>query len=370
MLKDTIYLDTAAGALKPKCVVDAISEFYLQYPINPHAIDSKKGVIVHKKIIEARQIVADLIHAKPEEVIFTTGATDSLNKISRMLDPFVKEGDEILLSNDNHSSNVLVWIELAKRTGAKIKYTNNLLEDINKNTKVVAYAQMNNTFKSKNTLPKQLFEKTREVGAFLINDAPQAVLHEKVEIKYADAIGISSNKLYGPTGSGALIVKKELLDKLSPVQFGGGIFSSYSDTDWVPKESVAQFEAGTVNTAGIIGMAAGIKFFNEHKDKHDDRELVEYAYNEISKIDKAIMLSEPTDAIVIFNMKGHSPQDVVSYLGNRDIIIRGGRMCARKAFETRGQTDAIRVTFGFYNDKSDIDALVDTIKKGGDFIDL
>lgn len=369
LIENTTYLDFAGGSLKPKVVVDAIAEFYLQYPINPHSMDSKKGILVHQKIEEARKLVADLVKSEKEEVIFTSGTTQSLNFLAEMFLPFVSEGDEIILAEDNHASNTLPWIVLAQKTKAKLKFSGDIFNDINEKTKIIAYAQMNNTF-AKAINPKKLYDAAKKIGAYLVNDSAQAITHGDVSLAYCDAIAISSNKIYGPTGSGALIVKQELLDKFQPVVYGGGGFIDFDEKSWKPKEGLAKFEPGTPNTAGIIGMAAGIKFFQEYRNKVDVAAIEKYCFDELSKIKGVKMLSEREDSIIIFNLEGKSPQDVVSYLGNREIIIRGGRMCAKKAFDNRNIVDAIRVSLGLYNKKEDIDIFIETLKNGGDFLDV
>ena len=369
LTQKTTYLDFAGGSLKPKVVVDAIAEFYLHYPVNPHAGDSKQGILVHQKIDETRRLVADLVKSKKEEVIFTSGTTQSLNWLAEMFLPLVSAGDEIILAQDNHASNILPWVMLANKAKAKLKFSADIFKDLNEKTKIVSYAQTNNTF-AKAIDPKELHEAVKKVGAYLVNDSAQAVTHGEVELAYCDAIAISSNKVYGPTGSGALIVKQELLDKFTPVVYGGGAFIDFDETSWKPKEGIDKFEPGTPNTAGIIGLGAGIKFFQEYRKKIDISELEKYCFDELSKINKVKMLSAREDSIIIFSFEGKSPQDIVSYLGNREIIIRGGRMCAKKAFDNRNLVDAIRVSLGLYNDKKDIDTLIEALKNGGDFLDV
>ena len=221
-LEKYVFLDSGGGALKPRQVVEAVSDFYLNNPINTHSADSPIGQKVIKDVNNARNLVAELIGASSDEIIFTSGTTDSLNKISQMFKTFLKKDDEILLSIFNHTSNVVVWQTVAEQTGAKIVFSQNLIEDITPKTKIVSYAQVNNTI-NKNIDITRLYKETKKMGAVLVNDAAQAILHGDVSLHDSDVVVFSGNKLYGPTGVGVLAVRKELLSFLKPVTFGGGI---------------------------------------------------------------------------------------------------------------------------------------------------
>ena len=368
LLEKIVYLDNAAGTLKPKQVVEEISNFYLQSPINPHSVDSSMGSIVKKKIINARKLTADLIDASTEEIIFTAGTTDSLNRTALMFKAFLKKGDEILISKYNHVSNIVPWIEVAKETKSKIVFSENIINDIRDNTKVVCYAQMNNTI-NQNINIKKLYEKVKKHNAVLVNDAAQAIFHEKASLQEADVIAFSGNKIYGPTGIGVLAIKKELLSLLKPATFGGGATGFMKGQDWKAKEGYRGFEAGTPNTAGILGLAKGIEYFNNIKE-NNEKEIANYAYDKLSKVKGIKIITKRGDLNTLFNYKNYNSQDIVSYLGHKGIILRSGLHCAKIITEIFDIKYSIRLSIAAYNNKTDIDKLIKELKNGGDFIDF
>ncbi len=370
LLKNVVYLDSAAAALKPTEVIDAINDFYTNYPISNHSSDSRLGVLVEQKISESRKLVADLVGAASEEVIFTSGTTDSLNKIALMLESKINEGDEILLSHLNHSSNVIPWMEVARRKKAKIIYSTDLLSDINGKTKIIAYAQTNNTLDEKYD-PKAIFAKAKQVNALVVNDAAQAIIHSGVLLSEADVIVFSGNKLYGPTGIGALIVRKKLLDTLEPVTYGGGSVSEINDDSWIKKDGVDKYEPGTLHTAGIIGLGAAIKYKNALGDVWmHEKQIADYAFDKLQEVNGIRIYSNRGDLVILFNIGEFSSQDVVSHLGHKDIILRAGEHCARATSDSLGFKSSIRLSIGHYNNKDDIDKMIDVLKNGGDFLEF
>lgn len=368
LLKKIIYLDNAAGTLKPKQVVDEIANFYLNMPINPHSVDSPIGSKVAQKIANTRKLAADLINASDKEIIFTGGTTDSLNRTALMFKTFLKEGDEILISKYNHISNIIPWIEVAKVKKAKIVFAENIIDNITDATKVVCYAQVNNTV-NQNIDITRLYKEVKKHNAVLVNDAAQAIFHEKVSLNEADVIAFSGNKIYGPTGIGVLAIKKELLGLLKPATFGGGATSVMRGIDWQVKEGVKGFEAGTPNTAGIIGLGKAVEYFNNIKTNHE-KEIANYAYDELSKLEGIKIITRRGDFNTLFNYKNYSSQDIVSYLGNKGIILRSGLHCAKIVKEIFDIEYSIRLSIAAYNNKEDIDKLIKELKNGGDFIDI
>lgn len=370
-LKKVIYLDSAAGLLKPRSVVEAMSDFYINYPMNPHNIDSKYGIKVHNKIIDARKEVANFIHFDDDEIIFTSGTTDSINKFALMIKHNLSKGDEILLSFYNHSSNIVPWIEIAKEIGAVIKYSENLIEDVNSKTKIVAFASMNNTL-IKDIDYEKLRTKCNEYGTIMFNDAAQSIVHQKTNWTNFDVIVFSGNKIYGPTGIGVLAIKKSIMKTLKPAIFGGGATSSINYTEWTGSgDIIANLEAGTPNTAGIIGLSEALKYYKNIPNVSDyEKEIASYAYDKLTSLSKVKMISRRGDVNLLFNIDGYNSHDVVSYLGNRNIILRSGLHCAHMV-KTMGVYDSsIRLSIAFYNNKKDIDKLVNVLKTTDMFIDL
>ena len=367
LTKKYIYLDSAAGTLKPKVVIKAINDFYYNYPINPHSINSPLGNKVYSKIIEARERVSKLVDCSPDEVIFTSGMTDGMNKLSRMIEEKIKKGDNIIVSSFAHSSLAVPLIELAKRKLANVIMTNDILKNIDNKTKIIALAQVNNSFNQKNDIEK-IHSLAKKYNSILINDAAQAIIKEEVSLKFSDVILFSGNKIYGPTGIGCLIIKRKLLLTLNPATYGGGATATFDDKKWEPKPGINKFEAGTLNTAGIIGLSEAINFHNNNK--LDTTHLQKYAFEELNKLDNIIIHSLESEPNILFSIIGVNSQDAVSYLGKRKIILRAGTHCSQYIFKKKNINDSIRISFDIYNTKKDIDKLIKEIKNGGDFIEL
>ena len=367
-LEKYVFLDSGGGALKPRQVVEAVSDFYLNNPINTHSADSPIGQKVIKDVNNARNLVAELIGASSDEIIFTSGTTDSLNKISQMFKTFLKKDDEILLSIFNHTSNVVVWQTVAEQTGAKIVFSQNLIEDITPKTKIVSYAQVNNTI-NKNIDITRLYKETKKVGAVLVNDAAQAILHGDVSLHDSDVVVFSGNKLYGPTGVGVLAVRKELLSFLKPVTFGGGAIADMTKEGFTVRDCNQKFEPGTLNLAGIIGLGRAVEYYNTISHEEEIK-VAEYAFDELTALGNMTIFSRRGDRNIIFNVNGVNAQDVVSFMANKNIIIKAGHHCAKLISEITNCNTTIRVSLAAYNNKEDIDKLISVLKKEDSFIDF
>lgn len=370
LLNEIVYLDNAAGTLKPLSVVKAMEDFYVNYPVNPHSGDSPLGIKVHAKIAEARKKTASLINCKEQEVIFTSGTTDSLNRVALMLEKFINKDDQIILTNKNHNSNIIPFIEIAQRKGATLTFIEekDIELCITNKTKVVALPQKANSLMAKIDLDA-IYAKAKEYGAIVINDAAQAIVTEKVSFDNCDVIAFSGNKLYGPTGIGVLAIKEEILNKLYPATFGGGATTFLKlDGTYGIKEGVDAYEAGTPNTAGIIGLSEAIDFFNNTKHLIKNvKELAEYAHDKLSANKDIIIHSQRGDESIMFDVKDISAQDVVSTLARKNIYLRSGLFCA--FLNKANQNGSIRCSLAIYNTKEDIDKLCDAISEGG-FLDF
>ena len=369
LLNGTIYLDSAAGALKPLQVIEAMNEVYAKYPINSHSADSKLGSIVIQKINEAREEVASLVDATPEEVIFTSGTTESLNAFGLMSRQFIKKGDKIVISLYCHASAVTPFVQTANLVGAEVELVEDILGSIDNRTKMVVFAQQNNSIAQENDIEK-IYAKVKENGAILVNDAAQAIMHGKVSLDNCDVIAFSGNKLYGPFGTGALVINEQLLKLLKPVKYGGGALIDFDAKELKFKDGVHAHEAGTLNVAGIIGLGAAVKYFKENLDVKLEHELALFAYDELIKLDNVDMISKRGDMNILFRVKGVASQDVVSTLGHQNIILRSGKQCALYLFKHMCITDVIRMSFASYNTKEDIQTAVNAIKGGGDFVTI
>lgn len=368
-----VYLDSAALVLKPQQAIDAVINYYENISVSVRTKDTPLGFEVKQKIDETKQAIATLVDCTREEVIFTSGTTESLNMISYMFDKIVEEGDEILIDEYNHSSNMINWIELSKRTKAKIVITDDVTKKINKKTKIVALAQENNTF-SKVYDWNKLRALTNKHNAILVNDAAQAISHEKVSLNQSDVIAFSANKFYGPTGLGVLIVRKSLLEILKPAKFGGGIVKKISKKgDWEPYNILEIHEAGTPNLAGIYMFNQAIKFFNEigyNKTQSILKDLSFYAHKRLQSVKNIEIYSKPGDIIILFNIKSVFCQDVSYYLAHKNIYTRGGFFCAHYIPNIKNQAGFVRASLGIYNNYHDIDLLVDALNTAKNYVNL
>lgn len=367
-----IYLDSAALVQKPRKVIEAINDFYTKYSISNRANDSKIGLIVNQKINETRNEVAKLLNCESNQIIFNSGTTEGLNYVALLMNDLILENDEILISKYNHSSHMVPWIELAKRKKAKVVFSNNLIDDINEKTKVIAYTQENNNLQQNNDFDL-LIKLVKKYGIFLINDAAQAISHQKVDAKYFDAIAFSSNKLFGPTGLGVLYLSDKLMQNVELKKYGGGSIESIdSKGNWKPVKSNIKHEPGTLNLSAIFGFHEALLFFNKidhEKMKEYLNQLSIYAHEKLSKINNIKIFSKPRDSIILFECNDMSSQDVVSYLGHKNIYVRGGWFCAQY-IKNIFTNPLVRVSIHLYNNKKDIDVLCQHLEKRGDFLDF
>ncbi|MCT4469655.1 aminotransferase class V-fold PLP-dependent enzyme [Mycoplasma sp. HS2188] len=374
MAKNITYLDSAALGLKPNAAIKANNDFYNKYSVSVRTSNAPLGIKNIKIISDLREKIAKLLDTNIEKtsIIFTSGATQSLNNFALMFADKIKGNDEILISAYNHSSNFIPWIELAKKVGAKVVVKENLEGYINEKTKVVALSQITNNFSVRYDLEK-IYQKAKEVGAILVNDAAQAIVYEKVSMNNCDVVAFSANKFYGPTGLGVLAVNNEVLSKLNPVNFGGGsVLNIDRENNWIKIPSIDLFEPGTANFAGIYMFNAAIDFFNTHIGYENTGKILNdisnYAHKELKKINNIQVYSQPSDHIILFNIDGVDSHDIAHYLGQNNIYVRSGLFCAHYVRNVKESNSYVRVSLGVYNTKSDVRKLVDALKKGGDFI--
>ncbi len=381
-----VYLDNASTTFKPQCVIDATVKYYSEETANHHRGDYDLLFNMDKKVQETRETVARFINADAKEVVFTSGDTMSLNLIALSYGfQFLKKGDEILLSENEHASDLLPWYEVSHLTGAVIKFipldkdgcltVDNLTKIISNKTKVISVAQVSNVLG--NVVDIKAFAKVaHENGAILVVDGAQSVPHMKVDFKDSDIdfLTFSGHKMCGPTGIGCLVGKYELLEKMWPYFVGGGMNVSFNKAiEMVPYEPPMRFEAGTQNIAGILGLKAAIEFIEsigvENIHAHD-RELCEYALSKLEKCDDIIIYSKNAkNGIITFNRKGVFAQDEATLLNSKGIAIRSGQHCAKILNDYLGTPATCRMSTYLYTSKEDIDAFVDAVINGGDILD-
>jgi len=378
-----VYLDTAASSLKPKQVLDAMDEYYKKYGVNVHRGVYNISYIATEKYEEAREKVSKFINASFDEVVFTRGASSALNLIASSygLNNLTKE-DEIIVSELEHHSHVLPWQNVSNITGAKLVYVplnkegritiDNFKSVLNKNTKVVALTYVSNVM-GYITPIKEIIELAHEVGAVVSVDAAQAAPHKKIDVKNLDCdfLSFSGHKMVGPTGIGVLYGKRNLLQAMPPIEFGGDMNDNVDlyEASW--KDTPYKFETGTPPIAETIGLGAAIDYLNDigldNIAKHE-KELKDYAVKKMKEMEGIIIYNETSETgIISFNIKNVHPHDAITYFDGDNICMRAGHHCAQLVIKWLEVVATLRVSFYIYNTVEDCDKFVDSLKKARDF---
>lgn len=374
-----IYLDSGATSLKPNCVVDAMNDYCNNICTNPHNNDSMFAHQAHIIMSETRKKIAKLLNTKSTNIVFTPGATYSLNLVANFIEPFLQEGDEIILSNAEHASNLLPWYEIRQKKNINLVFVDidiksdniqNFLNKITNKTKLVTFANETNLLGNSIDANK-LASKIKEINKnILINvDACQFLAHNNLDLQNTniDFVSGSAHKMLGPTGLGLLYINENLIEKVKPLVVGGGMNFEIKKNYYTLLSGVEKFEAGTPNILGIYGWNKALDYYLESDLKtHKKRifDLKKYLDDEIEKIDGFFVLNKNIDAFnTIFYRKDVFSQDLSSYLGNNNIIVRSGLSCAKLANEVIKQDHVVRASFHFYTNKEDIDNLIRVLKK-------
>ncbi len=384
--KPLVFLDNCSTTFKPQCVIDAEMEYYTLTTSNAHRGDYDLSVLMDSKIEEARETIARFVNCDKNEVVFTYGTTASLNLVAFGYGlKFLKPGDEIIISEAEHASNILPWFEVSKLTGAKVKYipfddqgrltADNLMKVISKNTKIVSIANIGNVL-GYITDVKSMAKIAHQFGAIMVVDGAQSVPHFKTDFKDLDCdfLAFSAHKMCGPTGIGALIGKYDLLDKMNPYVVGGGNNSTFDNTGAVNyRLPPAKFEAGTQNIAAILGFKKAVEFIEsigiDEIHAHDVA-LIRYCKEKLNDCNQFEILNPLSEnGILTFNIKGVFAQDEATLLNYKGIAIRSGEHCAKMLHAFLKTKATCRMSTYLYTSKEDIDAFVDAIKNGGDILD-
>lgn len=383
--KSLIYLDNGATTLKPQCVIDTIVNYYSNLSVNAHRGDYDLSLEVDQLFEGVRTKVADLINCKKEEVIFTSGTTDSLNLVAYGYGlAHLKAGDEILINYSEHASNTLPWFEVAKQTTASIGYIDldvdgkltleNVKKAVNPNTKIVALAQVSNVLGYEIGL-KEIIEFLHIRGIVVVVDGAQSVPHQKVDVQDLDIdfLAFSAHKMCGPTGVGVLYGKMDLLEETNPTRYGGGSNARYDKNCQLKlKDIPTRFESGTPNIAGVIGFGAAIDYLNKigFNNIHEHEvKLRQYAIEKLQQIDKVIVYNPKSTGPIAFNIKGVFAQDVASLFNKEGIAVRNGNHCAKLLHNFLDTNQTLRASLYFYNSYEDIDRFIEVCKKGDEFLD-
>jgi len=373
-----VYLDSASTSQKPSAVINSLKNVYENSNANVHRALYSLGSKSTEMYESARNIVARFINAVPQEVVFTSGTTESLNLLSYTLDSKLDKNDEILISHMEHHANLVPWQLLAKRTGAKLRYLPLTKEgelDLSQTeryftskTKIVSLTHMSNVLGSINPI-KKISEITKKIDAIFIVDAAQSVSHIPVDVQNlgCDFITFSGHKMLGPTGIGVLWGSLKMLESLPPFLSGGEMIETVTLENSTWNEVPYKFEAGTPNYVQAIGLGTAVEYLSnigmENVQAHE-KKLTEYAIEKLKTIPELYIHGSSSDrgGVISFNLNEIHPQDLSQFLNEDNICIRVGHHCAQPLLKTLGETSTARISFYVYNDSSDIDKFVESLK--------
>ncbi|MCG5103882.1 cysteine desulfurase [Oceanobacillus alkalisoli] len=370
-----VYLDSSATSQKPVSVIEAVDKYYRETNSNVHRGVHTLGTRATDLYEGAREKVRAFIHAKSTaEIIFTRGTTTAINTVAwSYARANLKEGDEIVITQMEHHSNIIPWQQAAKATGATLKYIP-LQEDgtvsleavrttVTPNTKIVAITHVSNVLGTINPI-KEITKIAHENDAVIVVDGAQGAPHMEVDVQDLDVdfYAFSGHKMCAPTGIGVLYGKRELLENMEPVEFGGEMidFVNLYDSTW--KELPWKFEAGTPIIAGAIGLGAAIDFLNEvglDNILEHEKKLAAYAIAKLREVDGiAIYGPKERAALVTFNLGEVHPHDTATVLDAEGIAVRAGHHCAQPLMKWLDVTATARASFYLYNTEEDVDRLV------------
>ena len=377
---DLIYLDNASTTHKPLNVIDCVNNVYAEANANVHRAIYNLGDKSTRLYEDSRKKVSQFINANsPKEVIFTSGATESLNLLAYSLSHDLNEDDEILITEMEHHSNIVPWQLIAKKTKAKIRSIP-LLENgeldlsesdslFNQKTKIVSVTHMSNVLGTINPL-KRLSNLAHKIGAKFIVDGAQGVPHMKVNLKQIDCdfYVFSGHKMLGPTGIGVLWGKYELLNDMEPFLGGGEMINSVTLEESTWNEVPYKFEAGTPNFVQAIGLGEAINYLEDldmRSIEDYEKELTKFALEELNKVEniKLYGSAENRGGVISFTLRDIHSLDLAQFLNEDNIAIRVGHHCAQPLLKKLGETSTARISFYLYNDDSDIIKLCKTLKK-------
>jgi cysteine desulfurase/selenocysteine lyase len=380
ILKNVVYLDNAATTQKPKAVIKRITDYYEKENANIHRGVYKLSQNATKAYEDAHKTVANFINATQEEIIFTSGTTESLNLLAYSLQKNISKGDEILLTELEHHSNLVPWQQLAKRTGAILKFipikkdfTLDYKEAeklITEKTKILSVVHVSNATGTVNDVEK-LCSLAKKQDAITIIDGAQSAPHMKIDVKKLDCdfFAFSGHKLLGPTGIGVLFGKKELLEKMEPFNFGGDMIRSVTPEKATWNDLPWKFEAGTPNIVGGIALATAIEYLNKiglDNIEAYEQELRAYALEKMKGLNLTLFIPKEGAGIISFNLNKVHAHDVASILDDDTVCIRGGHHCVMPLMTKLGIAGTSRASFYFYNTTEDIDTFVAGLHKAED----
>ncbi len=378
---DVAYLDSAATAQRPACVIEAEREFYLKHNANPLRGLYPLSIAATDAYETARETVRRFINAaSTEEIIFTRNTTESLNLVAYSYGlTNVHEGDEVLVSIMEHHSDILPWQMVCRERGAKLRYIECAqdgsidLDEVEKlitdKTKIVAIAQVSNVLGREYPV-KKIAALAHAKGAVIVVDGAQSTPHMPVDVRDIDAdfFAFSGHKVYGPMGIGVLYGKRALLDAMPPFLTGGEMIESVTRDGATYAELPHKFEAGTVNAAGAAGLDAALRYVGAvgfDAMRRSEHELTHYAFDALSAIDHVHILGSPLwqehNGILTFTLDGVHPHDISEILASDGVNVRAGHHCAQPLLTHLGVNATVRASLAFYNTTEEIDRLATSL---------
>jgi cysteine desulfurase / selenocysteine lyase len=375
-----VYFDNGATAQKPKRVIDAIDRYYTHENANIHRGVHHLSQLATEKYEQARESIRAFLGAKhSHEIIFTSGTTAGINLVASSYGKLLKAGDELVITQMEHHSNIVPWQMLAEEKKLVLRYIpitkkgelnlSDLDSLLNSKTKLVAVTHVSNALGTINPVEK-IIARAHQVGAKVLVDAAQSLQHFSVDVQQlgCDFLVFSGHKIFGPTGTGILYGKEELLDAMPPYQGGGDMIKTVTMEKTVYNELPFKFEAGTPNIAGGICLATAIDWFcaqdREAMAKHEN-ELLAYATERIHEIEGVVIYGTAANkcSILSFLIEGTHPYDIGTLLNQQGIAVRTGHHCTQPIMDFFGIPGTIRASFSFYNTKEEIDFFIEALKK-------
>ena len=379
------YLDSAATTQKPQAVIDAIRRYYEHYNANVHRAAHLLADEATAAMEEARRKIATLIGAgEARELIFTRGTTEGINLAAACLTGRFGPGDEVLITEMEHHSNIVPWQLLCQRSGAVLTACRvtpageidlaDFHAKLGPRTKLVAVSHVSNALGTLNPV-EEMIDAAHRQGALTLIDGAQAVQHLHVDVGRLDCdfYAFSAHKLFGPTGIGALYGKAALLEELPPYQGGGEMIEHVSIAHTTYNQLPYKFEAGTPNIAGAIGFGAAVDYFGalpRQALREREAALVNQAVSHLKQIPGVRMVGEPREriSVVSFLIDGGHPHDFGTLLDQQGVAVRTGHHCAMPLMERLGIPGTIRASFALYNSPADVERLIAGVEKAIEFI--
>lgn len=375
---DLVYLDTGATALKPKCVIDKINEYYDKYGVNVNRGVYELSYEATTEYEETRTLTAKFLNAREKEIVFTKGASNGLNMVALGFGmDYIQEGDEIITTELEHHSNVLPWMNVAKKKNATLKYieldstgritVEAFKKKITEKSKVLAITYVSNVM-GYITPIKEIIKIAHEHNIIVVVDAAQAVPHMKVDVQDLDCdfLAFSAHKMFGPTGFGILFGKYKYLKKMSPIEYGGDMIDVVEKYEATTKDAPYKFETGTPPIAEAIAFKEAIKYIESigYDRIHEHEQiLLNYAREKLSKVE-GITIYNPTaeTAIITFNINKAHPHDAATIFDEYHVALRAGHHCAQLITKWLDCVATLRACIYVYNDYHDIDVFVEAVK--------